>query len=224
MDRQISLNHETRREGSHSKWDFWSARESLWSVYESDTQELRRTAVSHLELEPGDTVLDVGCGPGTNFELLREAVGPDGHVLGVDISSGMVDRATERIETHGWDNVDAVRGDATALSVSDGRFDGALATTAVSATPDVRATVENVYATLSADATFAVYDIRLVPSGGGRLLNPVIERFYRAFGNWNRDEDVITELKRSFDNTTVVDEFALGTNYIAIADKLESTR
>jgi len=217
MNGKASSKHQAQLERSQRKWDFWSARESFWSFYENDTWEIRRRAVSQLRLEPGDTVLDVGCGPGTNFELLRGAVGADGRVIGVDLSPGMVERARERIETHGWENIDIVRADATTLSLGDDRFDGALATTAVSSTPDVRATVEHVRDALKPGARFAVYDIRLVPSGPGRILNPLIKRFYRAFGNWNDEEDVLTALERSFDDTRVVERFALGTNYVAIA-------
>ncbi|WP_458190353.1 class I SAM-dependent methyltransferase [Haladaptatus sp. NG-WS-4] len=219
MDGKTSSKYQTQLERSQRKWNFWSARESFWKFYENDTLEHRRNAVSQLHLEPGDTVLDIGCGPGTNFELLREAVGSDGRVIGVDLSPGMVERATERIETHGWENVEVVHADAKTLSLGDDRFDGALATTAVSSTPDVRATVENVYETLKPGTRFSVYEIRLVPSGLGRILNPLIKRFYRAFGNWNDEEDVLTELEHSFDSTTVVERFALGTNYVAVAAK-----
>lgn len=221
MDRKMSSNHQTQLERSQRKWDFWSGRESFWRFYENDTQELRRNAVSQLHLEQGDTVLDIGCGPGTNLELLREAVGSEGRVIGVDLSPRMVERATERIETHGWENVETVRADATTLSLGADRFDGALATTAVSSTPDVRATVKNVYDALKPGTRFAVYEIRLVPSSLGRILNPLIKRFYRAFGNWNDEEDVLIELEYSFDGTTVVETFALGTNYIAVATKAD---
>ncbi|WP_227353505.1 class I SAM-dependent methyltransferase [Haladaptatus salinisoli] len=221
MDRRTSSKHQEQLERSQRKWDFWSARESLWGFYERDTREFRRAAVSQLHLEQGDVALDIGCGPGTNFELLREAVGSEGRVVGVDLSPGMIERATERIETHGWENVETIRADATALPLGTDRFDGALATTAVSSTPDVRATVENAYGALKPGARFAVHEIRLVPSGLGRVLNPLIERFYRVFGNWNDEEDVFTELERAFDGATVVEAFALGTNYIAVANKAD---
>lgn len=224
MDGMTSSEHQAQLECSKRKWDFWSARESFWSVYENDTRELRSSAVSHLNLEQGDAVLDIGCGPGTNFELLREEVGSDGHVAGVDLSSGMIERATERIETHGWENVETIRADATTLSLGADRFDGALATTAVSSTPDVRATVETVYDALKPNTRFAVYELRLVPSGPGRILNPLIKRFYRAFGNWNSEEDVLTELEQSFDGTTVLKTIALGTNYIAVAEKADEEK
>jgi len=45
---------------------------------------LRRRAVSHLGLKPGDSVLDAGCGTGLAFPLLEEAIGPEGRIIGID--------------------------------------------------------------------------------------------------------------------------------------------
>jgi ubiquinone/menaquinone biosynthesis C-methylase UbiE len=209
-------------ERSRRKWEFWSGREALWGVYERDTRQHRARAVDSLGLDAGDAVLDVGCGPGANFGLLREAVGAEGSVLGVDFSPGMVGRANERIDDHGWTNVETLRADVTRRSLGSGRFDGALATTAVSTTRDVRATVGTVFEALKPDTRFAVYDIRLVPAGPGRLLNPLVRRFYRAFGNWNADEDVLARLEETFDAVEVLETFALGTNYVAVATRTNS--
>lgn len=214
-----SGEHRSSVERSRRKWDFWSSRERLWSFYEQDTVEVRRDAVAQLDLKRGDAVIDIGCGRGANFELLREAVGPDGSVLGVDYSPGMLAGAAERIEEHGWENVETLRADATALPVAAERFDGALATTAVSAMPDVRAVVENVHDALAPGASFAVYDIRLAPSGVARLLNPLVYGCYRVIGNWNREESVLDELERAFADVELVETFALGTNYVAVARK-----
>lgn len=214
-----SSEHRTQSERSQRKWDFWSSRETFWDFYEQDTLDYRKEAVSQLGLEQGDAVLDVGCGPGANFDLLRDAVGPEGHVLGVDYSPGMIERANERIEANDWTNVEIVRADATRPSLDAERFDGALATTAVSSTPDVRGTVENVRDALRPGARFAVYEIRVVPSGPGRVLNPLIRRIYRTFGNWNSEEDVLERLGNAFEEVAVVETFALGTNYVAVASK-----
>ncbi len=69
------------------------------------TSRFRRRAVSLLKLEPGKAVLDVGCGTGLSLPLLRDAVGPDGSVIGVDLSPDMAAAARARIERHGWSNV-----------------------------------------------------------------------------------------------------------------------
>lgn len=208
--------HRRELERSRERWDFWS---SYWGFVERDTVEVRRGTVEQLGLERGDTVLDLGCGPGVNFEMLVEAVGPEGRVLAVDLSPGMLERARERVEERGWRNVDLVRADATRPVVGAERLDGAVATTAVSATPDVRSTVRNVYDALRPGTRFALYEIRLVPSGVARVLNPLVSAFYRRFGNWNAEEDVLRELRSTFDRTEVVRTFALGTNYVTVAGK-----
>ena len=214
--RDPGRDHRRELERSRERWDFWS---SYWGFVERDTVEVRRETVDQLGLEPGDTVLDLGCGPGVNFEMLAEAVGPEGRVLGVDLSPGMLERARERVEERGWRNVDLVRADATRPVVGPERLDGAVATTAVSATPDVRSTVGNVYDALRPGGQFALYEIRLVPSGVARALNPLVRAFYRRFGNWNAEEDVLRELRSTFDRTEVVRTFALGTNYVVVAEK-----
>lgn len=71
---------------------------------------IRRRAIADLQLSPGDTVLDAGCGSGLSFELLQEAVGPQGRVVGIDPSPEMLARARERLERAGWENVDLVEG------------------------------------------------------------------------------------------------------------------
>ena len=56
--------------------------------------DLRRKAAMRLGLSRGDSVLDIGCGTGVNFPYLREAVGSSGRIYGVDISTGMLRKAT----------------------------------------------------------------------------------------------------------------------------------
>jgi SAM-dependent methyltransferase len=87
---------------------------------------LRREAVSALEVDAGDTVVDLGCGTGANLPFLREAVGPTGTVVGVDLTRGMLARARRLVDAHGWRNVHVVHGDATRLPL-DAAPDGVLA-------------------------------------------------------------------------------------------------
>ncbi|USZ69172.1 class I SAM-dependent methyltransferase [Halorussus salilacus] len=76
---------------------------------------LRDRAADALGLEPGDTVVEMGCGTGANFPHLRERVGPTGRVVGIDFTRGMLQRARDRIEREGWGNVHVVQADATRI-------------------------------------------------------------------------------------------------------------
>ncbi len=73
---------------------------------------VRRKSVSKLRLRQGDTVLEVGCGSGSNFQLLERVVGPNGIIFGVDLSGGMLARAKARCSRHGWSNVEMTQADA----------------------------------------------------------------------------------------------------------------
>lgn len=81
------------------------------------TMPLRRRTIAALELRPGDTVLDVACGTGLSFALLREAVGPSGHVVGVELSPEMLAFARERCLREGWGNVTVVEGAMEAAAI-----------------------------------------------------------------------------------------------------------
>lgn len=65
----------------------------------------RAQAIELLELEPGATVLDVGCGTGLSLAPLLQAVGARGHVIGVEPSSAMLAHARERVAANHWHNV-----------------------------------------------------------------------------------------------------------------------
>jgi ubiquinone/menaquinone biosynthesis C-methylase UbiE len=69
---------------------------------------VRKRAVAALQLKPGQTVIDVGCGTGASFARLVAAVGRDGRVVGVDQSGGMLGVATKRIADEQWTNVELI--------------------------------------------------------------------------------------------------------------------
>ncbi|QCW04127.1 class I SAM-dependent methyltransferase [Natrinema pallidum] len=83
---------------------------------------LRDRAAAACRLEPGDTVVEMGCGTGANLPVLRERVGPEGTVIGLDVTRPVLERA--RAATAAYDNVHVLQGDATQPPVGGGR-DGA---------------------------------------------------------------------------------------------------
>jgi trans-aconitate methyltransferase len=83
--------------------------------YERDTaafQPYRSAVVEALPLRSGHVVLDVGCGTGLCCGLLRDRVGPEGGVVGIEESPEMAAVAREHIACEGWDNVSVVQAPA----------------------------------------------------------------------------------------------------------------
>ena len=73
--------------------------------------EYRKKAVEHLSLNKGDFVVDLGCGTGLCFPLLMEKIGPNGKLIGVDISTKMLSVAEQRVKSAGWLNVELIHSD-----------------------------------------------------------------------------------------------------------------
>jgi arsenite methyltransferase len=67
----------------------------------------------------GETVLDIGCGAGTDLLLAARKVGPKGRAIGIDMTEAMRDRALASAAAAGLANVEVHRADATALPLPD---------------------------------------------------------------------------------------------------------
>jgi ubiquinone/menaquinone biosynthesis C-methylase UbiE len=68
-------------------------------------EPIRRRAIEALAPRRGDTVFDVGCGTGLSFDLLHERVGAAGHIVGIEQSPEMIERARERVAHAGHRNI-----------------------------------------------------------------------------------------------------------------------
>ncbi len=210
-------DYRAQLERSRRKWDRWS---DWYTMSERDFEPMRENAIDRLGLQPGDRVLDIGCGPGVNLERLRADVGPTGKVYAVDYSPEMVTKARERVDRHSWENVEVVRADATRFD-ADERFDAAIASLSLSVMPDVHRTVENIDRLLAPGAAFVVFDIRPFPDGPARILNPLLWRFLRWYANWNPDDDVLETLRAVFAECDVLETYTAGTTYTALCRKME---
>jgi ubiquinone/menaquinone biosynthesis C-methylase UbiE len=141
----------------------------------------RRRAVQALRLRPGDTVVDMACGTGLNFSLLEEAVGPEGRIVGVDLTDAMLDQARGRIETNSWSNVSLVQADAAKFDFPTG-VDAILSTYALTQVPECREVIAHGAAALSAGGRWAVLDLK-VPDSTPRWLAQVGVATVRPFAS-----------------------------------------
>ncbi|MFB6126374.1 MAG: class I SAM-dependent methyltransferase [Halolamina sp.] len=138
---------------------------------------LRRRAAAALAPATGDTVVEFGCGTGANFPYLREAVGPQGRVVGVDFAPGMVARADRRGEDDAHTHV--VRGDATSPAVGTEAVDAVVATFVSGMLGDPAATVDAWADLVGSGGRLCLLDLAR-STGAGRPLNPLFRRFVAA--------------------------------------------
>ena len=96
-------------------------RVTSWLSYGQD-RKWKRRLVQLAEVEPQHHVLDLACGTGDITFLLAEIV-TTGHVVGVDITAGMLDIANRKKDQLGIETVHFELGDIMRLSFSDGQFD-----------------------------------------------------------------------------------------------------
>jgi arsenite methyltransferase len=78
------------------------------------------------ELPIGATVLDLGCGSGTDTLIAARRVGASGNVIGVDFSGLMLSRARKAVSESGMVNVEVRESDAERLPIADGEIDVAI--------------------------------------------------------------------------------------------------
>lgn len=136
----------------------------------------REHGIDLLRLKEGNQVLDLGCGTGLNFPLLRAATGETGRIVGVDASASMLGRAAARVRRNRWSNVDLHHGDAANLDWLDESqtFDAALFTYSLSIIADWQSAWEQVRNRLRPGGRVVVVDLAL-PSGVGTVLRPLAE-------------------------------------------------
>jgi SAM-dependent methyltransferase len=92
--------------------------------------------VQHLELQPGETVLDLGSGGGIDVFLAAKGVGPGGRVIGVDMTPAMLERARRNAEKGGYTNVEFREGRLERLPVEDGTVDAVTSNCVINLVPD----------------------------------------------------------------------------------------
>lgn len=99
-------------------------------------------------LQPGERVLDVACGTGLVTFRAAAAVGPNGRIVGTDLSQEMINRARDESQRRGVSNVAFERMDAEALDVEAASFDAALCALGLMYVPDPQKALAEMHRTL----------------------------------------------------------------------------
>ena len=112
-------------------------------------------------IKKGDSVLDLGSGAGNDCFVARAAVGPTGHVTGLDFTEEMIEKAKQNALKLGFTNVDFVYGDIEDMPLPENSFDVVVSNCVLNLVPDKSKAFSQIIKVLKSGGHFCVSDVVL---------------------------------------------------------------
>lgn len=147
------------------KWyDFFS------NFYDNSLEKLyfesRKRAVELLDLKEGQILIDVACGTGANFKLIKKN-NSKFSLYGTDYSAGMLKKAQDLIEKNNWENIHLFQADARELNVSfiekytnkKIKFDRIICVLGLSVIPEWEKIMDNLIELLNENGKIVIVDV-----------------------------------------------------------------
>lgn len=150
-----------------------------------------RRTIERLDLSPGARVLDVCCGSGASAIPAAEAVGPNGFVLGVDLSENLLELARSKARRHGLKRIEFRTGDMLDLGLPESDFDAVMCVFGIFFVQDMEAAVRELWRQVRPGGKLAIttWGPRIFEPMNTAFWNSVLEvrpDLYKSFNPWDR--------------------------------------
>ena len=171
-----------------------------------------------LSLQEGETVVDLGSGGGIDCFLAAKRVGPSGHVIGVDMTPEMLDRARRNARDGGYDNVEFRLGEIEHLPVADATADAVISNCVINLVPDKRQVFAEAFRVLKPGGRLSVSDIVLLGEVPVQLRDSVDAYVACLSGAILRDEYLGMLAEAGFGDVRVTEERGFELDDVVAAD------
>ncbi len=180
----------------------------------------REFAVNELNLNKNQTVLNIPCGTGQNFEYFQEYLQNTGKIIGIDLSSGMLEKAKDKIKKNKWNNIQIIKGNATEINAewikkefeADLKFDAIFCDLGLSGFPEWGKVIDNLI-------------LLLKPKGKIVIMDWYIEKvnlrgmFIEWIGKGKVNRPIWQYLENKVENFNVNNSFKSGEMFVASGNK-----
>lgn len=162
--------------------------------------------MEHSEAQTGEVCVDLGSGRGNDVIRLAEKVGPAGHVIGIDVSEGMISKARENLAKFEVTNAEILHCDLENLDLADKSVDLVVSNCTINHAENKSAVWTEIYRILKKGGRFVVSDIY--------ALDPVPSEYHNDpqavaecwAGSVTREEYLAQLKGAGFEDLTIIDE------------------
>jgi arsenite methyltransferase len=124
-------------------------------------------------IEPGETVVDIGCGAGTDLLLAARKVGPRGKAIGIDMTAAMADKTRAGALAMQLANVEVRIGDALELPIESATVDVVISNGVINLTPDKDRAYAEAFRILKPGGRFQLADIIVANELSEKIRNDI---------------------------------------------------